>query len=84
MAAVLDAPLGALFEVGRTKAGGAISMAFRAARCTSDGDGGRRRCCWRPAAQMEIRSQCKTRTSWWGEWWALMCKMYPPLPIAFG
>ena len=23
---------------------------------TSDGDGGRRRCCWRPAAQMEIRA----------------------------
>jgi len=40
MAAALDAPLGALFEaalfeVGRTKAGSAISMAFRAARCTS-------------------------------------------------
>jgi len=35
MAAVLDAPLGALFEAGRTKAGDAISMAFRAARCTS-------------------------------------------------
>ena len=42
----------ALFEAGRTKAGGAISMALQAApRCTSDGDGGRRRRWrWRPAA----------------------------------
>ena len=68
MAAVLDAPLGALFEAGRTKAAGAISMALRAApRCTSDGDGGRRRCCWRPTTQMEMEAGMElSDTSWAG------------------
>ena len=58
----------ALFEAGRTKAAGAISMALRAApRCTSDGDGGRRRCCWRPTTQMEMEAGMElSDTSWAG------------------